>query len=60
MTRVVKPKSPEADCDGARKALEKELHGMSSKQVWGTSDVHSLRDLLKDESLSDACLRFWG
>ncbi|CAK0809613.1 unnamed protein product [Prorocentrum cordatum] len=28
-----------ADCDGARKALEKELHGMRSKQVWGTSDA---------------------
>ena len=34
VTRVVKPKSAEARCDGAVKELKKELANMESKKMW--------------------------
>ena len=38
-TRVVKPKSAEARCEGAAKALKKELSNMESKNGWDTDEV---------------------
>ena len=56
VTRVVKPKSQEAQCDAAKVALKTELDNMRGKGVWDESDVHSLHDLLKDPKISEAML----
>ncbi|CAK0813605.1 unnamed protein product, partial [Prorocentrum cordatum] len=54
VTRVVKPRGPEANCDEARAAIAKERSRMHDKGVWDESDVHSLRDLLRDPKLAEA------
>ena len=58
VTRVVKPKSKEADCEGAREAIRKELAKMNNveRPVWDVNDVYSLADLYKDPNLSEAML----
>ena len=56
MPRVGKPKSAKAQCPGADAAMKKELHNMRSKKVWDEEDVHSLEDLLRDKSISEAML----
>ena len=35
VTRIVKPKSPEADCPAAKAAIRKELDSMREKRVLG-------------------------
>ena len=54
VTRIVKPKSAEADCDAARAAIAKERASMQDKGVWDENDVHSLKDLLRDPKLAEA------
>jgi hypothetical protein len=56
VTRVVQTKSPEANCDGARKAIKAELGKMEKRGVWDTSDVYSLRDLYKTPNFSECML----
>ena len=56
MTSVVKPKSLEAQCDGARNATIKELNNINGKQVWDLDDVYSLHDLLRDKNISEPML----
>ena len=56
VTRVVRNKSPEAKCDGARKAIQAEISKMEKRGVWDTSDVYSLRDLYKTPNLSECML----
>lgn len=56
VTRVVKPKSPEAQCDGSRNAMIQELNNINGKEVWDLDDVYSLPDLLKDKNISEAML----
>ena len=55
-TRVVQIKSPEANCDGARKAIDTERGKMGKRGVWDTSDVYSLRDLYKTPNFSECML----
>lgn len=52
----MKPKSAEADCEGARKAIRAEIDKMEKRKVWDVDDVHSLYDLLKYPSISEAML----
>ena len=54
ITRVVKPKSAEARCEGAAKAIKKELSNIDSKKVWDTGTVHSLKDMLRNPDLPEA------
>ena len=56
VTRVVKPKSLEGQCDGARNAMIKELNNINCKKLWDLDDVYSLPDLLKDKHISEAML----
>ena len=56
VTRIVKPKSSEAQCEGAREAMRKELGNIESKGVWDTNDVYSLTDLLRDTKIKEAML----
>ena len=56
VTRVVKPKSSEAQCEGAKQAVKAELDNMNAKKVWDTDDVYSLTDLLQDPKISEAML----
>ena len=53
---MIKPKSAEAQCEGAKNALKKELDSLRTKQVWDVDDVYSLQDLLKDPAISEAML----
>ena len=55
-TRVVKPKSAEARCDGAAQAFRKELANIESKKVWDTEDVYSLKDVLNNALIPEAML----
>ena len=54
ITRVVRPKSAEARCEGAAKAIKKELSNMDSKKVWDTGEVYSLKDILHNPDLPEA------
>ena len=54
ITRVMKPKSAEARCEGAAQAIEKELSNMNSKKVWDTSEVYSLRDIFHNSKIAEA------
>ena len=54
--RIVQTKSPEASCDGARKAVNAERGKMEKRSVWDTSDVYSLRDLYKTPNFSECML----
>ena len=56
VTRVVAPKSDEAQCAGAKKALQAELGKMHKRGVWDENDVYSLSDLLKSPNISEAML----
>ena len=53
VTRVVQPKSPEGNCEGARKAIKVELGKMAKRGVWDTSDVYSLHDLLRTPNVTE-------
>ena len=54
ITRVVKPKLAESRCEGATKAIKKELSNMDSKKVWGTGKVYSLKDILNNPAIPEA------
>ena len=56
MTRVVKPKSPEAQCDGVHNAMTKELNNMNGRKVWDVDDVYPLHHLLRNKNISEAML----
>ena len=54
ITRVVKPKSAEARCEGAEKASRKELSNMDAKKVWDTNGVYSLKNILRNSKIPEA------
>ena len=54
ITRVVKPKSAEARCEGAAKAIQKGLSNMNSKKVWNTGEVYSLVDIIRNPEIPEA------
>ena len=54
VTRVVKPKSAEARCEGAANAIARELSNMDSKKVWDTGEVYSLTDILRNPKIPEA------
>ena len=54
ITRAVTPKSAEARCEGAAKAIKKELSNMDSKKVWDTGEVYSLTDILRYPKIPEA------
>ena len=56
ITRIVKPKSDEARYEGGKKALQKELANMISKNVWDTNDVYCLQDLLNHPDMVEVML----
>ena len=56
ITRIVKPKSEEAQCEGAKKAIRAELEKMMKRKVWDIDDVYSLQDLLRDPNVKEAML----
>ncbi|CAK0849503.1 unnamed protein product, partial [Prorocentrum cordatum] len=55
-TRIVKPRSEEAKCEGARKAILKEVERMGNDNVWDPKDVYSLKDFLKHPTIKEAML----
>ena len=54
ITRVVKPKSAEARCEGVAKAIQQELSNMNSKNVSDTDEVYSLIDILRIPKIPEA------
>ena len=56
VTRIVKPKSQEAQCEGARAAIRTELNKMSSKKVWDVDDVYEYEDLMRAPDINEAML----
>ena len=56
VTRIVKPKSSEAECPAAKAAIRKELDSMREKRVWDVDDVYSLHDLLRTPDVKEAML----
>ena len=56
VTRIVKPKSAEAQCPGADAVMKKELHNINSKKVLDVDDVYFFKDLLRDKQISEAML----
>ena len=56
VTRIVKPRSKEADCLEAEAAIRKELDSMTAKVVWDVNDVYSLHDLLRTPNVNEAML----
>ena len=54
ITRIVKPKSAEADCEGARKAIRAKLEKMHARKVWDVDDVYPLEDLFRRLEISEA------
>ena len=54
ITNVVTPKSAKARCEGAAKAIKKELSNMDSKKVWDTGNICSLKDILRNPDLPEA------
>ena len=54
ITRVVKPKSVEARCEGATNTIRKELSNMDSKKVWDTGEVYSMKDILDNPAIPEA------
>ena len=54
ITRVVKPKSAEARCEGVAKAMRKELSNMNSQKVRDTEKVYLLTDILRNPKIPEA------
>ena len=56
ITRVVKPKSAEARCEGAAKAIQTEIANMQKRGrlVWDTEDVYYLLDILRNPKIPEA------
>ena len=56
ITRVVKPKSAEARCEGVAKAIQKELSNMNLQNVWDTGEVYSIVDIFRNPKIPEAML----
>ena len=56
VTRVVKPKSADARCEGAANAIQKEVANMQKKGrlVWDTEEIYYLIDILRNPEIPEA------